>query len=231
MVKPLINDRDISTIRCDECTVLIFDGCGTHTTLGYMLPDYGPIFRQMFDASLAMLPVGSHFVTGAKVNYKVLPNKDNPKAHSYMIGFDRGFLHNHIRYAHWVGEFFPAYDLVNFIEAVWEATKRRISTLVRNEVLKPSKWPAENDELSHKTNLHCSLPATINNNIIGGKWDGITHCSALSGNMPDKSNHGWMTLAMNEHFGRCLDLLEGGRILRTHLDGHYVFAPHLPSPV
>ena len=97
--------------------------------------------------------------------------------------------------------------------------------LVRNGVLKPSNWPAESGELSHKTNLHCSLPATVNNNIIGGKWDGITHCSALSGSMPDKSNHCWITLTMTGHFRRCLDLFEGGRIMRTHLDGNYVFDP------
>ena len=95
--------------------------------------------------------------------------------------------------------------------------------MVQRGELSPSKWPAENDELSHKTNLHCSLPATNNNNIIGGKYDGITHCSMLAGTMPDRGHHVWLSLTMTEHFQRCLGHLEAGRILRTHLDGHYVF--------
>ena len=225
MVKPQIISRDHGPIRCTKSTVMVFDGCSTHTTLGYMLPDYGPIFRQMFDASLAMLPEGSHFVSGAKVNHKVLPNKASPKAHSYMIDLDRQFMFQDNKFAQWVGEFFPAYDLVIFIEAVWRATNRRINKLVEDGTLTPAKWPAEEGDLALKTNLHCSLPANDNNNIAGGNWDGITHCSYLSVSTPDTGVHSCVTGTMNDHFERCLSLVEVKSILRTHLDGHYVFNP------
>ena len=56
MLRPFLDREEGGTVRCMTNDVLLFDGCGTHTTLGYLSPDFGHIFRQVFDASLALLP-------------------------------------------------------------------------------------------------------------------------------------------------------------------------------
>ena len=99
---------------------MLFDGCGTHATLGYLLPEFGLIFREVFDAALALLPEGSHFVTGTKLNSQVLPSAHIKKAHSYMFDLDREFLLGEFQDSYWLGEFFPSFDLVKFIGSTWD---------------------------------------------------------------------------------------------------------------
>ena len=65
----------------------------------------------MFDAAIALLPEGSHFVMGAKLNHAVLPTASIAKAHSYMLDLNRVFMPDDVRLAHWVGEFYPSFDL------------------------------------------------------------------------------------------------------------------------
>ena len=108
--KMLISEVDFADGRDIACTrreVLMFDGCGAHTTLGYLRPEFGHIYRKMFDAAIALLPEGSHFVMGAKVNHQVLPTASVAQAHSYMIDINRVFMPDEFRLAHWVGEFLP----------------------------------------------------------------------------------------------------------------------------
>ena len=153
MIKPVIERRKGDTIHCVERVVVLYDGCGTRTTVGYLLPEYGPIFRQMFDAAMAMLPEGSHFVSGARLNHEVLPNRNMPKAHSFMIDLNRSFLDEDVRYAQWIGEFYPAYDMVAFIEAVWTAARQKVETLVERQLLRPAVWPPGQIRVSQETNF------------------------------------------------------------------------------
>ena len=84
--------------------MLLFDGCGAHATVGELLPAYGPIFREVVDAALTLLPEGSHFVAGTKLNVAVLPAEGATQAHSFILDMNRDFLPDDLRYAQWVGE-------------------------------------------------------------------------------------------------------------------------------
>ena len=141
MIPATLSKESGSTVHCMTNKVLLFDGCGTHTTLGYLLPEYGPVFRQVFDAALALLPEGSHFVPGTKINYSVLPCESISKAHSYMIDLNRSFIHNEYQFAQWVGEFYPAFDLVRFIETVWDVALNRVKRMVHDGKIIHTHWP------------------------------------------------------------------------------------------
>ena len=116
-------------VTCARHDVMLFDGCGTHTTLGYMLPEYGLTFRRMFDAALALLHNGAHFVSGAKLNHAVLPTESIAKAHSYMIDLNRVFMPDDVRLHHWVGEF--------SLPLTWESLSRQFGTRRRG---RSSEW-------------------------------------------------------------------------------------------
>ena len=208
-----------NTTSCTKNTVYIFDGCGTHTTLGFLLPEFGPIFRATFEAALAFLPDGSHFVTGTKLNHSVLPTASIAKAHSFMIDLNRDFIFDNLRLVHWVGEFFPAFDFVHFIEIVWEVAWQRVKAA-------NAAAAAEDRYPQRKPNLHCSLPAYRGSNITGSRWEGITHCRYLSGTQPDNSQrHIFMSREMDEHLRRALEVVAKSKIIRTDINGGYVFAP------
>ena len=89
----------------------------------------------MFDAAIALLPEGSHFVMGAKVNHQVLPTASVAQAHSYMIDINRVFMPNEFRLVHWVGEFYPSFDLEDFVHEVWAKTTQKVDKLIREGAL------------------------------------------------------------------------------------------------
>ena len=113
-------------ITCVRRSQLMFDGCGAHTTLGYIPSKYGQIFRKSFDAAVALLPEGSHFVSGAKVNHTVLPTKSIERAHSYMIDLNSKFTPREVCFQQWVGEFYSSFELGEFIEHVWNKTRDKL---------------------------------------------------------------------------------------------------------
>ena len=112
MIRPVIAPFETRRGKKDnaasfECTMseaMLFDGCGAHITLGYLPSEFSHVFRQVFDAAVAMLPEGSHFVSGARVNYQVLPTKSIKKANSYMIDLGDEFNSLDKSFLHWVGE-------------------------------------------------------------------------------------------------------------------------------
>ena len=57
MLLPTLDREEGGTIRCMTNDVLLFDGCGTHTTLGYLKPEFGHVFRQVFEAPLPLQPL------------------------------------------------------------------------------------------------------------------------------------------------------------------------------
>ena len=133
-----------------------------------------------------------------------------PKAHSFMIDLNRSFLNDDIRFAQWIGEFYPAYDMASFIEAVWAAAKWKVEEMVEKQMLRPATWPPANSELLKKHKFHCSLPLSDGSNIVAYRWDGAAHCRSLSGGVPDGPMHVFMPQSMDEHFRRCLGVVRAG---------------------
>ena len=139
--------------------VVQVDGMGAHITINYLPERYCQVFREVFEAMIALLPEGSYFRAKLSINQMVLPTKRLTKAHSFMMDLKRSPPDKAM-----VGEFAEAFDLQGFIETVWEFAVRRLT--------RDFRVPMDRDEMAKKTNLHVSIPAFEKNS-----YD-IKRCSA-----------------------------------------------------
>eukprot|EP00974_Lingulodinium_polyedra_P038671 3705486-Lingulodinium_polyedra.AAC.1 len=70
-------------MNCENWDIVVFDGIRARVTLGYLPFEIASSVRNVFEAASKLLPEGSYFATGARLNYSVLPSAGAKSAHSY----------------------------------------------------------------------------------------------------------------------------------------------------
>eukprot|EP00974_Lingulodinium_polyedra_P117357 11162932-Lingulodinium_polyedra.AAC.1 len=73
------------SMECENWDFVVFGGLRARVTLGYLPFEIASSVRNVFEAASKLLPVGSYFTTGARINYSVLPVTSAKKSHSYVL--------------------------------------------------------------------------------------------------------------------------------------------------